>query len=155
MKFDISNNLLILVINLFQVRHHFDNIWYSVRPKPLFWFTSDTDTETQFGWYFWANMQYCNRYRNQISGENPVNNFFHHQMTPKTKFVAKYEIFLDFFFNLIKIYITPTSGKTWHKFEFLWIFLTKKVSVSERKEKFWLRYRYRNWTLVLVPDTET
>ena len=24
----------------------------SVRPKPLFWFRSNTETETQIGWYF-------------------------------------------------------------------------------------------------------
>ena len=29
----------------------------------------------------------------------------------------------------------------------------KKKSGSEKK--FWLRYRYQNWTLVSVPDTET
>ena len=29
----------------------------------------------------------------------------------------------------------------------------KKKSGSEKN--FWLRYRYQNWTLVSVPDTET
>ena len=33
-----------------------------VRPKPLFWFRFDTETETQIG-------RYCNRYRNHISKE--------------------------------------------------------------------------------------
>ena len=28
-------------------------IRYSVRPKPLFWFRSDTETEPQIGRYFW------------------------------------------------------------------------------------------------------
>ena len=38
----------------------------SVRPKPLFWFRSNTETETQIGRYF--------RYK----------------MAPKTKFAAKF-----------------------------------------------------------------
>ena len=35
----------------------------------------------------------------------------------------------------------------------IWKFLKKKVLVLEKK--FWLWYRYWNWTLVLVPDTVT
>ena len=45
-----------------------------IRPKPLFWFRSNTvtDIETRF------------------QEKNPVTNFFHHQRAPKTKFFAKH-----------------------------------------------------------------
>ena len=65
-----------------------DYLNYSVQPKPLFWFKSNTDTETKISWYFWANTVTDTETRFQ--GENPVTNFFHHQRAPKTKFVAKY-----------------------------------------------------------------
>ena len=60
----------------------------SVRPKPIFWFRCDTDTETQIGRYFRADTVTDTETRFQ--GENPVTNFFHQQRAPKTKFVAKY-----------------------------------------------------------------
>ena len=60
----------------------------SVRPKPLFWFRYNTDTETQIGQYFRADTVTDTETRFQ--GENPVTNFFYHQRAPKTKFVAKY-----------------------------------------------------------------
>ena len=44
------------------VIHSFE---YSVRPKPLFWFKSDTETGTKIGWYFLG--RYHNHYRNHIS----------------------------------------------------------------------------------------
>ena len=57
----------------------------SVRPTPIFWFRSDTKTETQIG-------RYCNRYQNHISKvvTNSIGNFFNHKRTPWTKFAAKY-----------------------------------------------------------------
>ena len=60
----------------------------SVWPKPLFWFRSDTDTETQIGRYFGADTATDTETRFQ--GENSVTNFFRHKRAPKTKSVAKY-----------------------------------------------------------------
>ena len=34
------------------VLDHSKSFWTSVQPKPLFCFRSDTETETQIGWYF-------------------------------------------------------------------------------------------------------
>ena len=51
---------------------------HSVRPKPLFWFRSDT--ETQIGQYFWADTVTDTETRFQ--GKNPGTNFLHHQRAP-------------------------------------------------------------------------
>ena len=67
--------------------------------------------------------------------------FPHFKRTSKTKFTDKYQRFL----KLLKTYIAPRENlKFFEKKEFRF-----------RKKKIQLRYRYRNWTLVLVPDTET
>ena len=48
----------------------------------------------------------------------------------------------------MKTYIPQRSGKKWEKIE-------KKKSFGFGKKQFRLQNRYRNWTSVLVPDTET
>ena len=60
----------------------------SVRQKPLIWYRSDTDTETQIGRYFQADI--LTDTETIFQGESSVINFFHHQRATKTKFVAKY-----------------------------------------------------------------
>ena len=97
----------------------------SVRPKPLLWFRSNT--ETQIDRYFQANTE------TKFQGKNPVINIFHHQRAPKTKFFCQILNISRFFFKLTKIYVAPKSGKTWQKFDFEKKILKKKVSVSERK----------------------
>ena len=90
-----------------------------------------TDTETRF------------------QGENPVTNFFYQ----RAKFVAKYEIFLDFFQAFKNLY-HPKKWETWQKFEF---FLIKKVLISERKvsapiPKVDLGFGSRYWNLDLLAN---
>ena len=55
-----------------------------------------------------------------------------------------------FSFKFLKIYIPLGSRNTWKKIENFW-----KKKFRFRKKKIRLRYRYRNWTLVSVPDAET
>ena len=60
----------------------------SIRQKPLFWFRSNTDTETQIGRYFRADTVINTKTRFQ--GKNPVTNFFYHERAPTTKLFAKH-----------------------------------------------------------------
>ena len=55
-----------------------------------------------------------------------------------------------FNFKLSKTYIPPRSRKTWENVKNF-----EKKSFGFGKKKFWHQYRYWNWTLVSVPDTET
>ena len=47
----------------------------SIRPKPLFWFRSNTNTETQIGWYFRADT--VTNTETRFQEKNPVANFSH------------------------------------------------------------------------------
>ena len=79
--------------------------------------------------------RYCNWCRNQISGEKisyQLPTFFIIKGTLKPNLLSNTKYFKKIF-KVIKIYITPRSGKTWQKFEFFEFFLKNKVSVSERK----------------------
>ena len=91
---------------------------YSVRPKPLFSYRS----ETQIG-------QYRNRYRNHIKKILIVWSIVsYHKRAPKTKFAVKYySLRSGFIFKCIKSYITPRN---------------KKKHKKNWKKKFRLRFRF-------------
>ena len=119
----------------------------SIRPKPLFWFRSNTDTKTQIGGYIWADNVTDTETRFQWN--TPVS-IIKRPLIPNLLSNTKY-------FKLIKTYITPRKGKIWQKFKFFEIIL-KKICFGVGKKSFsfdqaWLWYRsdtYQNWTLVSV-----
>ena len=127
----------------------FWNIDFSVQTKPLFWFRSNTKTYQNLNWPI-LSADTVTDTETPIQRENLVNDSM---WAPKTKFAAKYYIFQNYFrrfrfiFKLINTYIPQRSGKKLN--------LLKKCLNSLKKRSFGFGYRYQNWTLVSVPDTET
>ena len=62
----------------------------SVRQKPLYWFRSDTNTETQIGWYFWANIITETETRFQVEIQSPIFSIIKGPLKPNSLPITKY-----------------------------------------------------------------
>ena len=125
--------------------------WGSVRPKPLFWFRSNTKMQNPNLQILSANTVTDTKTTFQ-EGESsyPLHEVFFFQIVFQT---------LDFWrlFLKIRVYknlcIPQEVGKNEKNLKLQKKNWNKKVSVSEQKFRLW--YQYWNWTIVLVPDIET
>ena len=135
--------VIIVVIELnLGVCSYIASIQTRVRPKPLFWFRSNTETETQVGRYFQPIPQPIPKphFKGKILWgifliiKGPLKP----NLQPNIKNVLVYFWRSLFNFKLLKIYLLLKKEK--EKFQF-------------RKRKFRLQYRYWNWTLVSVAQT--
>ena len=109
----------------------------------VFWFRSNTKTETRTCWY-------CNRYKNQKGIiELPI--FFIIAGPLKPNLLPNLNFFSFFLRSLFisSFYKCISPQKVWKHENLFLNFFDKKVTVL--KEKFQLRYRFQNCTLVLFP----
>ena len=107
--------------DLYHVKKTLQNT--SVRLKLLFWFRSDTETETQIGRYVLSANTVTDTKLRENLGTDSMRYFFHHKRAPKIKFSSKHYILLNYFwrarfiFKLIKTCISPRIRKNCVKFE--------------------------------------
>ena len=115
-----------------------------VRPKPPFWFRSDTKNQNSHWSILLANTV-TKLLKHILKGY-----FSHHKRSPRTNLLPNIKVFLVYFwrslfnFKLLKTYITPRSRKT---LENLKILRKKK----KKKFRFWKKKFRCGKKRVLVP----
>ena len=87
----------------------------SVWPKPLFWFRSNTETNTQIGQYFQSIPKPHFKRKNLVT--DFVMFFFHHKRAPETKFSSKHWILLNYYWRsgfIFPIFLIPNLVSVAH-----------------------------------------